>query len=624
MKLSQERKVCIGAMVFMIMGLMFCWAKTASARGGRLSGDFLELQEQATPGVSPAGFDRLWADTATHKLKASINNGAFVVVPTVGGGDIDLGSSTVTGTATIARGGTNSSTALSGSSTMVSDGTKIIQGFTNFSGPASTIKTFTLPNAAAKILTDNAAVLATEGGTGTGSYAVGDTLYSNGINALTKLSANTTATTQFMRSVSPSPYVGWARIAYSDFDMNAGTMLVGQAGNGAPSAVTPSGDLTVSNAGAFTIAAGAVTLPKLESRARPPFNLIINGGMKYDQRKGGTGDAGVLLGTDAYRQDRWKISGENNDITVTRTDTSGALETGLSARYYTVLAKKTNTGKMMISQAIESSNTFDMAGRTVTFQAKLKSSTAKPIRLGLMYINSTGTIDSLPVTVPATWGAASTDPTLDTKLTRLAPSAVPTGAQGTVNGNAVDCSVTTSWQLFAGTFTVPTSATTVKNLVPCIWTDGQFAAAVSLSISEVQFTDGGSVRDWLPRPDGQELALCQRYFEKSFAIDTAPADGVGIIGNTLCGVQYLGASISQTLIATAQFSVTKRATPTIALFNPAGGTAGQIRNLNGSTDWTSSVSGTASTAGFTVVGTSNGGSAKGDGSCVNWKADSEL
>ncbi|HMD00285.1 MAG TPA: hypothetical protein VKH37_09030, partial [Ferruginibacter sp.] len=43
-------------------------------------------------------------------------------------------------------------------------------GFTKFSGPATSEKTFTLPNASATILTDNAAVTAAQGGTGVTSY----------------------------------------------------------------------------------------------------------------------------------------------------------------------------------------------------------------------------------------------------------------------------------------------------------------------------------------------------------------------------------------------------------------------------------------------------------------------
>jgi len=62
-------------------------------------------------------------------------------------------------------------------------------GFTKFTGPATAEKTFTLPNATATILTDNAVVTAVQGGTGQSTYAVGDLLQGGATNTLTKLAA---------------------------------------------------------------------------------------------------------------------------------------------------------------------------------------------------------------------------------------------------------------------------------------------------------------------------------------------------------------------------------------------------------------------------------------------------
>lgn len=50
-------------------------------------------------------------------------------------------------------------------------------GFTKFSGPASTEKTFTLPNVSATILTDNAAVTVAQGGTGIASATAYGTVF---------------------------------------------------------------------------------------------------------------------------------------------------------------------------------------------------------------------------------------------------------------------------------------------------------------------------------------------------------------------------------------------------------------------------------------------------------------
>ena len=135
----------------------------------------------------------------------------------------------VSGVAPIANGGTNSATALSGSTIMVSNGTGVVQGtagttttllhgnaagtptysavsltadvtgilggtnggsgngFTAFTGPTATLKTFTLPDASATILTSNAAVTAAQGGTGFTSYTTGDLLYADTTTTLARL-----------------------------------------------------------------------------------------------------------------------------------------------------------------------------------------------------------------------------------------------------------------------------------------------------------------------------------------------------------------------------------------------------------------------------------------------------
>ncbi len=60
-------------------------------------------------------------------------------------------------------------------------------GFTKFTGPTTSEKTFTLPNASATILTDAAAVTAAQGGTGNASYTKGDIFVATGSTTLVKL-----------------------------------------------------------------------------------------------------------------------------------------------------------------------------------------------------------------------------------------------------------------------------------------------------------------------------------------------------------------------------------------------------------------------------------------------------
>jgi len=62
-------------------------------------------------------------------------------------------------------------------------------GFTQFTGPNTSFKIFTLPNASATILTSNAAVTEVQGGTGQTSYAVGDILQASASTTLSRLAS---------------------------------------------------------------------------------------------------------------------------------------------------------------------------------------------------------------------------------------------------------------------------------------------------------------------------------------------------------------------------------------------------------------------------------------------------
>lgn len=81
-------------------------------------------------------------------------------------------------------------------------------GFMQFSGPATALKTFTLPNATATILTDANTVTAPQGGTGQSSYAIGDLLYASASNALSKLADVATGNAMISGGVGVAPLYG--------------------------------------------------------------------------------------------------------------------------------------------------------------------------------------------------------------------------------------------------------------------------------------------------------------------------------------------------------------------------------------------------------------------------------
>lgn len=74
----------------------------------------------------------------------------------------------------------------------------------------------------------------------------------------------------------------------------------------------------------------------------------------------------------------------------------------------------------------------------------------------------------------------------------------------------------------------------------------------------------------LARPLGEELAICQRYYQKSYNHDVVPGTGT-LVG----GVRLEVATTTAPLYTPARFPVPMRATPTVTLYDDAG-TSGKV------------------------------------------------
>jgi hypothetical protein len=122
------------------------------------------------------------------------------------------------------------------------------------------------------------------------------------------------------------------------------------------------------------------------------------------------------------------------------------------------------------------------------------------------------------------------------------------------------------------TFAIPVGATQLMVQVSFAVT-GTAGADESFYITEIQLEPGSVAAAFERRPIGIELALCQRYFEKSYN----QADPPGTAGYITQGGAFLGVNISDA-IGNTQFSVPKRAIPTVTIYNPTTGVSGQARN----------------------------------------------
>jgi len=163
--------------------------------------------------------------------------------------------------------------------------------------------------------------------------------------------------------------------------------------------------------------------------------------------------------------------------------------------------------------------------------------------------------------------------------------------------------LTTAWQKFTVTVNIPSiSGKTLGTagddfLSMNFWFDagGDFNGRTNslgqqsgtFDIAQVQLEAGDTATPFEHRSYGAELALCQRYFEKSYNTATAPATAtyVGILAN---GGFYAGPTASYGIRVGAQYKVSKRATPTVTTFDSSGN-AGKCNFPDASTNVTMTV-----------------------------------
>ena len=125
----------------------------------------------------------------------------------------------------------------------------------------------------------------------------------------------------------------------------------------------------------------------------------------------------------------------------------------------------------------------------------------------------------------------------------------------------------------------------------------------TIRIGDAQFEIGPKCTTIERRPYGLELALCQRYYEKSYDLDTVPGT------TTLIGapIQHGGGSI---LLTGASFKVRKRAIPTIVIYSPYDGASDRVAYYNVYDAYGSYLSpcygSSISEAGFNMMGPASG------------------
>lgn len=234
-------------------------------------------------------------------------------------------------------------------------------------------------------------------------------------------------------------------------------------------------------------------------------NRIINGAMQVWQR-GTSFSSGV--GAATYTADRFFVFATGAAVAVDKIAGIGGFSNALR-----ITGAAGNT-TAQVYHRIESLNCSDLSGATVTISVTLSSSANQTVSWALAHPTASDNYASTTNISSGTWAVTSTANTFTATVTSL-----PAGA---LNG----------LQLIIGA--------------------NQFGAFTSgtLTITGVQLEKGSTATSFDYRPYGQELALCQRYFES------------GASGSVVYNANQF---------SSAQYKVSKRSSPTVSI-SPASGT----------------------------------------------------
>lgn len=323
--------------------------------------------------------------------------------------------------------------------------------------------------------------------------------------------------------------------------------------------------VTIADSGNVTLANDLVVTGTVQSSnisatgSMASRNKIINGAMTIDQRNAGA--AVTIPAPFTYVVDRW-LGFSGNASRFSLQQNAGAVTPPAGFKNYlgaTSLSAHTSGAAeaFLINHYVEGFNTADFAFGTANATAITLSFWVRSSLTGTFAVSFTN-IDSTRVYV-STYTIASAN-TWEYKTITI--SGDTTGTWNTGNGTGIqvrfDLGSGSNFQGAAGSWGT-SNITTVSGATSVVGTNG-----ATFYLTGVQLEAGDTATPFEQRSYGQELALCQRYYEKSFNVDVAPVNGLSSPDRRQ-GISYTLTSMGYQ----EQFKVAKRANPSLLAFRGA-------------------------------------------------------
>jgi len=320
--------------------------------------------------------------------------------------------------------------------------------------------------------------------------------------------------------------------------------ITNEAGTGSPS--LPNG-LTV----------GGVNYPSTGPLSNR--NKIINGAMVIDQR-----NAGAAITAAGFSVDRFNVINTTDGAFSAQQDSSAPVGFVNSLKFTTTTADATltTTQAANIQHAIEGTNIYDLAWGTADAKAVTLSFWVRSSLTGTFggALRNSGSSRAYPFTYTIssanTWEYKAVTIPGDTAGTWLTTTGLGIGVAFGLGAGPDRSGTAGAWN--SNNNTSATGAVSVIGTLNATW-----------QITGVQLEAGTVATPFEHRSFGQELALCQRYFCKTYDIDVVP----GATSNGSNGSIRV-TSISTTSYMTFgnwRFPVSMRSVPSIITYNPRTG-----------------------------------------------------
>ena len=336
-------------------------------------------------------------------------------------------------------------------------------------------------------------------------------------------------------------------------------------------------------------------------------NRIINGDMRIDQRNAG---ASVAMSTGNFLPvDRFKSFAHTGSGHTAQQSTD--VPAGAGFDYSTKLTVGTggapiSTDLNIFYQPIEGFNVADMMfgsanAKTVTVSFWVKSSLTGNFGVGIQ--NS-----DVSRGYPGQYNIASAN-TWEFKTVTIAGDITGTWLKNNGIGMYLSFDLG-SGSSYEGTLNTwgGGNLKRTSSQVKLIATSG-----ATMYITGVQLEEGSVATPFEHRQYGQELALCQRYYEKTY-------DQSVVAGTANDKGAFFTSRIDSVGGGGTAFKVTKRATPTVIVYSPTSGSSGQARNYSASSDYAASAQSIGESGFYLLVGLASTNSGLG----IQYTASAEL